>query len=91
MKCRFDTSNYYEACSNGYAVIYLDELEKIMSYQKKNLKDGTLNNTTMLLVFAYLRNKIRRRPNELNPEERTSDGIKQRREAVRILLYTFIG
>ena len=82
MKCRFDTSNYYEACSNGYAVIYLDELEKIMSYQKKNLKDGTLNNTTMLLVFAYLRNKIRRRPNELNPEERTSDGIKQRRERI---------
>lgn len=80
MKCKFDISHYYEACSNGYAVIYLDELEKIMSYQKDNLKDSTLNNTTILLVFAYLRNKIRRRPNELMPEERTSDGIKKRKE-----------
>lgn len=79
MKCRFDMAYYYEACSNGYAVIYLDELEKIMNYQKENLKDSTLNNTTILLVFAYLRNKIRRRPNELLPEERTSDGIKKRK------------
>ena len=80
MKCKFDIGNYYEACSNGYAVIYLDELEKIMNYQKENLKDGTLNNTAILLVFAYLRNKIRRRPNELMPEERTPNGIKKRKE-----------
>ena len=80
MKCKFNMSNYYDECSNGYAVIYLDELEKIMSYQKENLKDNTLNNTTILLVFAYLRNKIRRRPNELAPEERTSDKIKNRKE-----------
>ena len=80
MKCKFDIAHYYEACSNGYAAIYLDELEKIMSYKKENLKDSTLNNTTILLVFAYLRNKIRRRPNELAPEERTPDGIKKRKE-----------
>jgi hypothetical protein len=82
MKCKFDTAYYYEQCSNGYAVIYLDELEKIMSYKKENLKDSSLNNTTILLAFAYLRNKIRRRPNELKPEERTSDGIKKRRERI---------
>ena len=80
MKCNFDMEYYYDECSNGYAVIYLDELEKIMNYQKENLKDSTINNTTILLVFAYLRNKIWRRPNELLPEERTSDGIKKRRE-----------
>lgn len=80
MKCKFDMSNYYESCSDGYAVIYLDELEKIMNYKKENLKDGTLNNTAILLVFAYLRNKIWRRPNELSPEERTHSGIKKRRE-----------
>lgn len=80
MKCKFNSSCYYEACSNGYAVIYLDELEKIINYQKENSKDNTLNNTTILLVFAYLRNKIRRRPNELMPEERTSEGIKKRKE-----------
>lgn len=80
MKCIFNMNYYYDTCSKGYAVIYLDELEKIINYQKENLKDGTLNNTTILLVFAYLRNKIRRRPNELAPEERTSDGIKKRKE-----------
>lgn len=80
MKCKFDIAHYYDACSNGYAAIYLDELEKIMNYQKENLKDSTLNNTTILLVFAYLRNKVRRRPNELLPEERTPDGIKERKE-----------
>lgn len=82
MKCKFGTAHYYEECSNGYAAIYLDELEKIMNYKKENIKDGSLNNTTILLVFAYLRNKIRRRPNELKPEERTSDGIKKRRERI---------
>lgn len=80
MKCKFDMGYYYEECSEGYAVVYLDELEKIINYQKINLKDSTLNNMTILLVFAYFRNKIKRRPNELKPEERTSEGIKQRRE-----------
>ena len=80
MKCVFNNGNYYDACSDGYAAIYLDELEKIMNYQKENPNDNVLNNTMILLVFAYLRNKIRRRPNELAPEERTSDGIKKRKE-----------
>lgn len=80
MRCRFDMDYYYEECSDGYAVIYLDEIEKIMNYKKENEKDRTLTNTTLLLIFAYFRNKIRRRPNELKPEERTTDGIKKRRE-----------
>jgi DNA-binding MarR family transcriptional regulator len=80
MKCSFNITHYYEECSNGYAAVYLDELDKIMSYKRDNLKDSTLNNATILLVFVYIRNKIRRRPNELAPEERTSDGIKKRRE-----------
>jgi len=80
MKCKFDMEHYYEDCSNGYAAIYLDELEKIMDYKRENLKDNTLNSATILLVFAYLRNKIRRRPNELKPEERSSEGIKKRKE-----------
>lgn len=82
MKCKFDSAYYSNECSNGYAVLYLDEVDKIMNYQKENIKDSSLNNTTILLVFAYLRNKIRRRPNELKPEERTSDGIQKRRERI---------
>ena len=82
MKCEFNMNYYRKDCSDGYAVIYIDEIEKIMRYKKKNAKDGTLNNTAILLVFAYLRNKIWRRPNELNPEERTSDGIKKKKRAI---------
>lgn len=78
MKCKFDIEYYYNQCSDGYAVIYLDELEKIMSY--KNLQGNSIDNAIILLVFAYFRNRIIRRPNELKPEERTPDGIKQRRE-----------
>lgn len=80
MKCKVNMGYYYDKCSDGFAVVYLDEIEKIMSYKRENIKDNTLNNMSILLVFAYLRNKIKRRPNELNPEERTSDGIKKRRE-----------
>ena len=82
MKCKFDKSYYVDECSNGYAAIYLDELEKIMTYEKENSNDRVLSPTIILLVFAYLRNKIWRRPNELKPEERTSDGIKSRRERI---------
>lgn len=78
MKCKFNTEYYYDKCSEGYAVVYLDEFKKIMDY--KNLQGNSVNNTTLLLVFSYLRNKIRRRPNELKPEERTAKGIQQRKE-----------
>lgn len=77
MKCKLDTKYYYEQCSEGYAVIYLDELQKIMDY--KNLQGNSIDNTIILLVFAYLRNKIIRRPNELKPEERTLEKMRQRR------------
>ena len=77
MKCKFNMEYYYDKCSEGYAVVYLDEFKKIMDY--KNLQGNSVNSTTILLVFAYLRNKIRRRPNELKPEERTIEGIQQRR------------
>ena len=80
IKCKMDIEYCYNECLNGFAAIYLDELEKIMNYKKESLKDNTVNNATILLVLAYFRNKIRRRPNELKPEERSPDGIKQRRE-----------
>lgn len=78
MKCRFDIEYYYEECSKGYAVIYLDELEKMINY--KNLQGNSISNAMLLLVFSYFRYKIRRRPNELKPEERTLENIKLRRQ-----------
>lgn len=80
MKCKFDSAYYYDDCSDGFAILYLDEIEKILNYKKENSNDNVLNNTTILLVFSFLRHRIRRRPNELKPEERTPDGIKKRRE-----------
>lgn len=78
MKCKFEIEYYYNQCSEGYAIVYLDELQKIMDY--KNLQGNSIDNTIILLVFAYFRNKIKRRPNELKPEERTLNGIAQRKE-----------
>jgi hypothetical protein len=78
MKCKLNMEYYFERCTNGYAVIYLDELQKILSY--KNLQGNSINNATLLLVFSYFRNKIMRRPNELKPEERTAEGIEKRRQ-----------
>lgn len=80
MKCEFDMEHYFTQCYNGFSAIYLDEMETIMNYKKENSKDGTINNFIILLVFAYLRHKINRRPNELKPEERYSENIKSRRE-----------
>lgn len=82
MKCKFETEYYYEECSNGYAALYLDEIDKILNYKKTNSKDSTITNTTILLVFAYFRNKIIRRPNELKPEERSPDKIQERKKRI---------
>ena len=80
MKCKLNMEYYYDECSGGYAVIYLDELEKIVAY--KNLQGNSISNALILLVFAYFRCKIRRRPNELKPEERTLENIKLRRQRI---------
>ena len=80
MKCEFNSDYYYDDCSDGFAVIYLDEIEKILKYKKVNQKDNTINSMIILLVFAYLRLIIRRRTNELKPEERYASHIKSRRE-----------
>lgn len=80
MKCKMDSDYYYDECSNGYAVVYLDELEKILNY--KDSKGSSLLNTYILLVFTYFRYKIMRRPNELKPEERSEEGIGKRRARI---------
>lgn len=43
----------------NYAFIYLDELHSILNFKNENKKDAYVNNTNILLVFAYLRLKIR--------------------------------
>ena len=59
-----------EECDNDrFAIVYLDELKKIVDYQNPNTKDSFLNSDVVLLVFAYLRMKIYRRRNKLFADE----------------------
>lgn len=79
----FELNVDIQSCSdlNGtnFALLYIDEIDKIVNYEKHNIKDTHLNSYTILLVFAYLRRNIFRRPNELKPEERSPEGIEKRK------------
>lgn len=70
----FNVDKITDECDNNwFAVIYLDELRKILEY-KQSGKDAIKNNDSILLVFAWLRMKIMRRRNKLFPEEINIDG-----------------
>lgn len=83
----FNKQKLDDACEHDrFAVIYIDELEKILSYSPEKSKDTYFNTDIILLVFAYLRMKIYRRRNRLFPEEINIDNkndqkydIEQRR------------
>lgn len=64
---------------NRFAIIYVDELEKIMSYRFSNKQNTySTNIDSLLLVFAYLRMMIYRRRNEFLPGEGNIDGKDSR-------------
>lgn len=72
----FNTEKVFDECqTESFAVVYLDELYKILEYKKDNNKDAFLNNTVLLLVFAFFRNAIFRRLNKLKPEEVNIDNL----------------
>ena len=81
-KMQVNSQLIYEETQKEFALLYLDEIEKIMQYKSVNKKDTSLNNFSVLLVFSYLRNVIKRRSNELNPEERTPEGIVERKKRI---------
>lgn len=62
-----------------FGIVYWDEVLTIMQYKNENTKDRYFNAHTILLVFAYLRQQIRRRTNILKPEERTDIGAQDRK------------
>lgn len=79
IEATLNLSKISEECDNDrFAIIYLDELKKIMDYQNPNAKDVFLNNDVILLVFAYLRMKIYRRRNKLFLEEINVDNQNNR-------------
>ena len=70
IEANFDLSKISQECElNRFAVIYIDEINRILKYKNSNSKDSFLNNDIILLIFAYLRMKIFRRRNKLFPEE----------------------
>lgn len=65
----FNLDKVQQECdTKRFAVIYTDELAKIISCSA-SLRDSYHNVDVILLVFAYLRMKIYRRRNRLFPEE----------------------
>lgn len=75
MNAMFDLGKVSEDCNvENFAVVYLDELWKIFGY-KDSGKDSFMNNDIILLVFAYLRMRIRRRRNKLYQEELNVDNM----------------
>lgn len=71
---------YNQSWSESFAILYWDEVQKIMQYKNENKQDRYLNANTILLVFAFLRQAIFRLPNKLKPEERSPEGISNRRK-----------
>lgn len=71
MTCiEYDADTVYEECSESrFAMVYLDEVKKILSYEE----DGAAESYAMLMVFAYLRMMIPRRPNKLRAIDQDSD------------------
>lgn len=69
-EAKFNHSKVSNECDHErFAVIYLDEIEKIMNYRDNNAKDSFMNNDMIMLIFAYLRMMIYRRSNKLRLEE----------------------
>lgn len=69
VSANFNLGRIQQACdTERFAVIYTDELAKIISCPV-SLRDTYHNVDVILLVFAYLRMKIYKRRNRLFPEE----------------------
>ena len=69
----FNLDKVNEECSYGFAILYLDEIEKIINY-KITGQTKYHNIPVLLLVFAFLRGSIFRRPNKLGYIDRNTDG-----------------
>lgn len=79
LELNVDIQLCYDLNEDNFALLYIDEIEKIMNYKRENIKDTYLNSYAILLVFAFIRRNIFRRPNELKPEEQTPEGIEERK------------
>lgn len=65
---------------NGYdfAIVYVDEIEKILNWKNQNPKDTFSNNDIVLKVFSYFRMIIKRRSNKLPKDDHDVEERKKR-------------
>lgn len=71
----FDVYKALEECdSERFAVMYVDEVRKIIEHAAEMYAGTAMNCDVLLLVFAYLRMSIYRRKNALSPGELNVDG-----------------
>ena len=72
---QFNLDHVRKLCDyERFAVIYVDEVKKILSYCETAPKDAFHNVDVILLVFAFLRLVIYKRRNRMMPEEINVDG-----------------
>lgn len=63
-------------CNDKYfSIVYIDEIEKILSWQSPNSKDAYMSSDLLLRVFSYIRLLIRRRKNKVG----SGDDMQSRR------------
>lgn len=65
-----------EIDNNSYTVLYWDEVLAIMNFKNIDKKDVYVNNTVILLTFAWIRLKIGRRLERIDEKKRTQDWIE---------------
>lgn len=69
----------HDMCNGGrFAIIYFDELDKIIKYKNDNPMDRHMDNETVLMVFTCLRMLIPRRRNKLFSDEIGVDDRRSR-------------
>lgn len=77
----FNNKKVKDECDEDYfAIVYLDEYNKIMQYDTKS---KYINNDVLLRVYAYLKMNIRNRSNRLSSEEACQDNPIETRRAKR--------
>lgn len=71
----FNIQKVVDLCQSEYfAVLYLDELQRILNYKNTISNDTPYNIDITLLTFAFLRMVIPKRQNKFRPEEINIDG-----------------
>lgn len=70
----YNTDHIVDLCRKGnYALLYCDEIKKIINYYSDTFQSKRYNLDVALIVFAYLRMKMPRRKNEIYSTELNED------------------